>query len=496
MNNHKLTCGLVISCLAAIMLAGCIPDDSLQWSDDGSVGLLRVGEALYLVDGETGELTPIARKNVSMLPDISSDGKLIVYCQRVDCNSLSEGLKLLPPGQVRMIEHYAERMKAEYLDTQAANRDKGPFPVPDQVTLPSDCRGWAVRYLCENADGEFRQVLGKEALEKGKQEAISYFQIVVVPRENLTEKRIVAVSALEVTATQLSPDARFVAYLMRQQEEKPNSSAEQYDLYIASMDGDIKAMLVDSYVAFGYDWRQDSRAIAYLSADAKGWSGEDEESSFGSLDERMVADAKGNLLAGHIEIPEGGSARTHTCGGKTASLAGIVYYPWLKATYGSGGRIFFSGIDLPLPASKRDDPQWSLFCYDSVTGTVAHVLPTSVLNYTSQATSSSQFALSPDGKKVLLPIRNHRFVGYELGTDSMAVVPEEEDEGFADGEDELKMVPSWKGNDEITFLVSEKSHYLPKAEEGKSARRQIVLLGISDGGSRILSENWPDEAVP
>lgn len=494
MNNHKLTRGLVISCLAAIMLAGCIPDDSLQWSDDGSVGLLRVKEALYLVDGETGELTPIARKNVSMLPDISSDGNLIVYCQRVDCNSLSEGLKLLPPGQVRMIEHYAERMKQEYLDTQAANRDRVPFPVPDQVTLPSDCKGWVIRYLCENADGEFRQVLGKEALEKGRQETISYFQIVVVPTDNPAQKRVVAVSALDVTATQLSPDARFVAYLMRRQEEKPNNSVEQYDLYIASIDGDIKAMLVDSYVAFGYDWRQDSRAIAYLSADAKGWSGEDEVSTFGSLDERMVADAKGSLLAGPVEIPEGGSATTHTCAGKTASLAGVVYYPWLKATYGSGGRIFFSGIDLPLPASKRDDLQWSLFCYDSVTGSIANVLPTSVLNYTSQATSSSQFALSPDGKKVLLPIKDHRFVGYELGTDSMEVVPE--DEGFGDQEDELKMVPSWKGNNEITFLVPENSHLLPKAEEGESARRQIVLLRITDGGTRILSENWPDEAVP
>ena len=101
MNNHRITCGLVACYVAAVFLTGCIPEDSLQWSEDGSVGLLRVEGALYLVDGQTGDLTEIARENVQILPDISKDGNLVAYSQQVKCNSLSEGLKLLPPGQVK-----------------------------------------------------------------------------------------------------------------------------------------------------------------------------------------------------------------------------------------------------------------------------------------------------------------------------------------------------------------------------------------------------------
>jgi hypothetical protein len=115
----------------------------------------------------------------------------------------------------------------------------------------------------------------------------------------------------------------------------------------------------------------------------------------------------------------------------------------------------------------------------------------------------SQFALSPDGKSVLLPIKNNRFVCYGLGTDSVEI-PIKEDEGF--GEEEVsELVPSWKGNGEISFLVAQNNHFLPNAEvlgtpatEGTEppSGREVVVLRKTDGTSRILSESWPDEARP
>jgi hypothetical protein len=86
-NNHKITCGLVAFYAAAIFVVGCIPEMSLEWSEDGSVGLLLVDGGLGLVDGKTGELAPVA-ENVGLLPDISKDGTLIAYSEKADCSSL------------------------------------------------------------------------------------------------------------------------------------------------------------------------------------------------------------------------------------------------------------------------------------------------------------------------------------------------------------------------------------------------------------------------
>jgi len=64
MNNRKMGIGLAAFYLVVIFLAGCVPEDSLQWSEDGSIGLLKIEGALYLVDGQSGELTEIAKDNV------------------------------------------------------------------------------------------------------------------------------------------------------------------------------------------------------------------------------------------------------------------------------------------------------------------------------------------------------------------------------------------------------------------------------------------------
>jgi len=491
MNNRKMTCGLVAFYLATIFLIGCIPEETLEWSEDGSVGLLRVQGALYLVDGQTGDLTEIAKENINPWPDISNDGNLITYSQKLECSNLSEGLKALPPGQVKMIEYYAKQTKKNILDARGLANDKFPFPE-EGLLLPDDYRNWAIRFLCENADNELLEILGNEGIEKGKEKTIRYFQIVVVPRENLAKKRVVTASVFATMSTQLSPNAKSVAYLMHTQEGEVSNALEEYGLYIASLETDVKAMLVESPVAIGYDWQKDGKAIAYLSADSKDLH--HDNLILGTLNEKMVADANGSLLAEPTQLLEHGSAGTHHCTGKTAQLAGAVFYFWLKVEYGLGDRMFFSSSVLSLPTSIRDELKWSLFCYDPITGTVTDVLPLSVSNYTSQAMGMSQFALSPDGKKVLLPIENNRFVSYELGTDSMKI-PIGEDEGMGN-KNELELAPSWKGNDEVSCLVSENSHFLTKEGQEKHNRKEIVILGANGKIHRVLSENWPDEIMP
>ena len=488
MNNRKMTCALVAFYAAVVFLVGCIPlfETTLQWCEDGSVGLLRVGGALGLVDGKTGELTEVA-KDVGLLPDISRDGKLIAYSERVHCDSLSEGLKLLPPGQVKMIEYYAERMKRNILDAGELTNDQYGFPE-EGLLLPEDYRNWAIRYLCENADSELSEILGTEGIEKAKERAIHYSQIIVVPRDNLGQRCVVTADIFEIIATRFSPDTKSVAYLMHTQEGEVSNAYQEFALYIASLETDVKAMHVDSRVAIGYDWREDGKAIAYLSADSKNLRHDD--FILGTLNEKMVADANGSLMAEPIQLHERGSAGTHGCTGNTAELVATAFFPWFQVKYGLGNRIFFSSFVLPLPASKRDEPRCSFFCWDPVTGAVKDVLPTSVSSHVSrQVFGISQFALSPDGKRVLLPMKHNRVIGYALGTDSPEIlIPEAE--GF--GEEDFPLLPpSWKGNNEFCCLVSENSHFLPKPKEGqeKPARKEVVVLG--DGQSWVLSKNWP-----
>jgi len=487
MNNRSMVFGLAAFYVAVLFIVGCIPEDSLQWSEDGSVGLLRIDEALYIVDGNTGELTEVEKPYVSMYPDISDDGKLISYCRAVKCSNSSENLKVLPAGQVKMIKYYSEQLKKNILSSGGLT--DGEFPFPDKGLLtPHEYRNWSIRYLCENADNKLLEMLGKEGIQKGKTKELGYFQVVVAARENLSEKRVVASNLFATIATRLSPDGKSVAYLMHTQEGEVSNAFEELGLFIASLESDIKAMLVDSRVAICYDWRPDGKAIGYISADSKGLL--HDEPILGTLNERMVADANGRLLADPTGLGERGIAGTHHCSGQKKELIGILFYPWLKVEYGAGGRLFFSSAVLSLPASTRDDPRWTLFCYDPVTATIADVLPASVSSYTSGAVDVLMFDLSPDCKNVLLPTKDNRFIRYTLGKDSMKI-PVEEDEGY--GEKNMSAYLSvWKGNNEISYLASEKSQFLTKDKDEPHHRKEFVILGADGEFRRILSENWPD----
>ncbi|MHC4293712.1 MAG: hypothetical protein ACYSTX_05395, partial [Planctomycetota bacterium] len=93
MITNKRIIAIIALLVAALFYSGCIPEDSLEWSDDGSIGLLRIDEALYLVDGQSGQLTEVSKEGVQPWPDISKDGSLIAYSQSLKFDSLQEGLQ-------------------------------------------------------------------------------------------------------------------------------------------------------------------------------------------------------------------------------------------------------------------------------------------------------------------------------------------------------------------------------------------------------------------
>ncbi|MBN1973060.1 MAG: hypothetical protein JW787_05440 [Sedimentisphaerales bacterium] len=486
-NCIKRVC-LFLFYIAALFIIGCIPEDSLEWSEDGSVGLLCVDGALYLVDGQAGSLTEIAKEDdVQPWPDISKDGSLIVYSRKVDINDLSEGLKLLPDGQARMIEYCGKQMREDIIKAGGLTNDR--FPEPSLEILKDDeVQNWVIRYSFENADEKLINVLGEKGIKLGKGKTLSYYNVIAVPRNNLNDKRVIAASIFPIMMTRISPDKKHAAYIMNVQYEGEDMECS---LYVASLESDVKNVLINQCVAFGYDWSKDSKKIAYLSANPSDFK---KEFILGSLDEIEVADANGALLCNKADIPEQGLVNTYNSTGGDRSLAGIAFYPWMKVRYETGGRIFFSTIKMSLPTNNMNDPGYSIFCYDPVIGAVTDIMPSEASAYAGQAMGMMQFELSPNGKDVLVPIKENRFAGFTLGAKEVDI-PFSEDDGF--GEDDVsKLLPVFKGNNEISFLVSEDNHFLAEAGQSSETNRyEIIVLNRDTGKSRILSKSWPDEIM-
>jgi len=152
---------------------------------------------------------------------------------------------------------------------------------------------------------------------------------------------------------------------------------------------------------------------------------------------------------------------------------------------GQNGRLFFSSIKLALPLSNFDDARWSLFCYDPAAKSIVDVLPASISETLGQITIDS-FSLSPDGSKVLLPMKKNRFAIYDLDK-SAACIPINETESFGE-EETLTLAPAWKSNTDISCLVSGTSHFL---QEEKSKTPAVVIIDTDNRLRNILSENWP-----
>ena len=496
MNNRKMTYGLIGLYIAVVLFAGCIPEESLEWSADGSVGLLQTKESLYIVDGNNGGLTEIARGKILPWPGISKDGNLIVYSKEVNCPNLAEGLKLLPIGEVKMIDRYAGQMKERLLiDTSTAEKflsdknflDKEPFIDENFKGFNEEYRNWVIRYMCEKADKKLVERLGDAVIAMAGAKEIKYSKLVVVPRNDPNNQKVVAVSVSQIWKSCFSPNGKYITYLVAGLKDTHNRSMVKFDLYVASLPQNIKAMHLASNVAFGYDWRSDSRAVVYMQAE----QGDYDNDKFvpGTVKETTIVDANDNLLSEAIGTDKQDSVAACRCTGCTDGFAGVVFYWWMKVQYGQSGRILFSSAVMKFPSSKIDEERASLFYYDTTAGTVAEVLPAGIAR---DSDNLHLFSLSADGRRVLLPMDKNRFALYGFGESSANVlVPENE----CFGDNPPKIAPAWKGRDEVSCLVSEKSHFLTGGGQKEHNRKEIVILNAKGEFKRILSEKWPDEIM-
>jgi len=477
MSKHVKACGLYACCCLAALMAGCFPEDSLDWSGDGSVGLLRNDSGLYLVDGASGALTRVCEGEVFPWPSLSSDGAQIVYGRQISFARLDDGLEALPAVEVAMIENDARRLRDRILsDTFDTSQFKWNG---EHVFGYGDAyRSWLARYVCERGDERVVRKLGIELTEEGKAFDLSASRLVIVTRDDLDHKTAITTSMLPILRPRLSPDSRHVAYIVPDMHDE-----EKATLYVAPAAAKSTPVEVRAGVAISYDWRPDSRALAYVKQDGDGL--------LGVVEETTVVDEAGTLLAELAATPASAPVGIQRCTGPRSQPVGTLFQSLMKVQYGRNGRLFFSSPAGKIPTSDLEEPTYSLFCYDFTTGTVVDVLPASVSSLAGEMVNF--FALSPDGMKVLLPMEKHRFAVYTL-SDKTPVVPIEEDEEF--GDEIPDMLPSWKSNTEISCLVSGSSRFLGDNAQEQEDRHEIVVLNVDGSFQTHLSGDWSDDVMP
>jgi Tol biopolymer transport system component len=473
---------LAASYVFILVIFGCIPEDSLQWNADGSKGIYSKKGALYLVDGSTGSLAQIAPKeSTAIWPAISSDGSQFAYSQIIKVDDFNSAFKLLPPTQAKEIKEHAEILKQKILTDGIKDTN---LPSLEDYSNEQHT-AWVDRYLIEKADAQLAKKIGPEIIKKYKEKELTYYQLVIAPTADPNGKKILATSPQQLWRISFSPDSKFVAYVLDHITGKTFEAG--FDLYVISLTEKTPAAFVASAVSIGYCFRPDSRAIAYLEPEDKNFK--DQKFVPGSLIERTIIDPNGKFLA----TPEKGLPQTYTCSGQTKAYAGVVYYSWMKVAYARDSRIFFSSTKISLPSSKVDNEQGSVFCSDTLTGAVSDILPQIALDFTQD--NYHLFALSYDSRKILFPGKKNTLGIYALGPDiESSKILVDVNEGFGD-DSPPKLAAEWKGSNQLSCLVSEKSHYLTTDPNTPHRRKEIVILDTEGKLVKILSKDWPDELL-
>jgi len=465
-----------------MITSGCIPEDSLQWSEDGSKGIYSKKGALYLVDGKTGALTKIADKETTTnWPAISPDGTQFAYGAAVKADNFDKALNQLPPAEVEIIKSNAEILKQKIL-IEGLKDGNLPFIGESRDSFNEQHAGWVKRYLIEKADAQFAQKIGPQLTNKIKDEKLGYYQLVLASTADPNNKKILATSGQQLWRPQFSPDSKLIAYVTDRINGKIFEAG--FDLHVVSLKEKTPAAFVAPAIAIGYEFRPDSRAIAYLEPENKNFK--DNKIVPGSLFEKILIDPNGKFLVNFEN-------NSYTCSGASKAYAGVVYYSWMKVAYAKDSRVFFSSSKLSLPSSKLDADTGSVFCCDTLTGAISDILPQIAIDFTQG--NYHLFELSADCRKMILPGKHNTLGIYILGPDiESSKILVDSNEGFAD-DAPPKIAAGWKGDNQISCLVSEKSHYLTADPNTPHKRKEIVILDTEGKLVQILSKNWPDELL-
>jgi len=215
------------------------------------------------------------------------------------------------------------------------------------------------------------------------------------------------------------------------------------------------------------DWSPDGSSIVYMrseSADAK----DKDQVQFTTLSRQKVLDDKGELVADVKRLP----ARE--------DLVGTFYDYGSRVRVTSDGRIFFSSLELTLPAAAKDIPTHPglFFIQPDKQSVVTRVIPHSIEASAALGDMVDFFEVSPDGTHISIPFDDGRVSllevagGTVIAVQTLPTLPTQE----------LCSIPTWRSATELYFVQP-----TPSA----SQQFQVVRYSTKTGTAVSISDNWP-----
>ncbi len=465
----KLPCCLM---LPLLLLAGCFPEERAWWSPQGDRALVRLADGLHLTDSD-GQLGPVLDgtsevQSVSWLP--TGDGFVAMRTRVV--HRWEEARALLPATEVQAVEALLPLVLPLL---QAAVRDAQALDdlMNGLSELQSQRFAAALRLHHERTPAEIETRL--RALPKGTELAnalsrpeaghpLQELLLMQLDKEGrVTETRPLVRRLLKpLHLPRVSPRQPLLAMLSL------DDDGRSPVLEVLPLDGS-PGLVVARQVSAAFDWTPDGRSLVFMAP----LGGEGEK--LVSLLRLEVVAPNGVVLRPRLEIGPNGQPVEHRGPdrlGEPTSLATALQFnrPLLQVL--ADGRVLFASLPVTLPAAAPDaELAPRLFLADGKTVVPVPTAPGDL------PANLGWFTASPDGRHVAI---------VESETDAVAVVE------LATGATQIlspahpgwqcRTLPAWKSATELTYAALHND-------------APSWHLWQSDGHTRVLSGNWPAEAL-
>jgi hypothetical protein len=466
--------------LLAAMVVGCDPEQLVVWAPDGSKAAVIGTDGLHICD-PAGKLTPLLVKDVRKVAWFA-DSHRVATAREVKIGSWKEATKYLEPERVTRLEKEGEELFKNMM-AQTGQLDEWAQRMLLSADGPSygDFVGM-VLYIGEKHTDELKKKLTEDEwnkLQGGEGVSIMLVQMYELSGTEAKEGLVLASTFSKITELRPSPNGKVLAYVTAEGEK------ELCVVNVVPVDGTAQPRRVADLCARFVDWSVDGRYLAYARANPPKVAVED-TLRLGTLRRMQVCEADGNLKAQGIEDEEkkikGANGEVQTTPSPAESLAGIVFNEWTKVRWLRDGRIIFVSAEINLPVASDDVPtKLSLFAVDpSKQATVTRLLSRKAEGETADA--AQLFEVNPDQTQIAISGTDGRVTVVAMSGGRVTQV-----QGAVEHVN-IRMVPSWRGSDELCYAVGRK-------QQEQKAHPADVYLWRPGAEARCISNEWPTEVI-
>ncbi len=455
----------IVALLLALCIGGCWPEEKIIWSPDGRKAVVLAGDGMYLCDAE-GNISGLVVEGVSAVDWLGEGSDALVTVKRVEIKNWKQAQKILPKEEIAAAKKRAAELLREILAHQGDMEDFKPSEHTRFDRL-------ATVYLRHQKDKKLFEKLGDKTKELRQMTAAAgIIQKYKVDGLDVTAGKKILSIAENLIALRVSPGGEAVSFLGP--DEKINSDVSA--LYLVSVEGG-RARLVDRSVAMGFDWTPDGHRLVYIQGPRrKGFLTSAKESYLGRLCRMPVTDA-GEQVDGQ---------------GKSEPLAALVYNDLTGLRCLSDERVLFASREVTLPAVvsefRQTDGQGSqtglfILSYEQEPSVKAVLDDEQLAELHEKNFDLTFFSVNPAGTKAAIKSADWNVAIIELKKGTVKII----DSGVKEKPDRLMALPTWRGDEELCFVVPPGSKY------GTEDRPEVVLW--SEGKTRRVSESWDDDIV-